>query len=60
MLSVGLELLTTAEMYAAGKVVSKSGVSGVTSMENAGAAVAAVIRRCWAPCPLCGFGWPKR
>ncbi len=47
----GLELLTTAEMYAADEAAIQSGVPGVTLMENAGAAVANEIRRRWALCP---------
>ncbi len=56
--SAGLELLKTAEMYAADKAAIKSGVSGITLMENAGAAVAAAIRRRWAPCPLVVLAGP--
>lgn len=50
--SAGLELLTTAEMYAADKAAIKIGMFGVTLTENAGAAEAAAIRCRWAPCPL--------
>ena len=50
--SAGLELLTTADMYAADKAAIRGGVSGVTLMENAGAAVANAICRRWEPCPL--------
>jgi NAD(P)H-hydrate epimerase len=56
--SASLELLTTAEMYAADEVAIKSGISGVDLMENAGAAVAAAIRRRWAPCPLVVLAGP--
>ena len=56
--SAGLELLTTAEMYAADEAAIKSGISGVNLMENAGAAVAAAIRRRGAPCPLVVLAGP--
>jgi len=56
--SAGLELLTTADMYAADKAAIRGGVSGVTLMENAGAAVANAICRRWEPCPLVVLAGP--
>lgn len=56
--SASLELLTTAEMYAADATTIRSGVAGVTLMENAGAAVTDAICRRWAPCPILVLAGP--
>lgn len=53
------ELLSTAQMRAADQHAIAQGISGVTLMERAGAAVASAIMSRWAPRPaaiLCGPG----
>ncbi len=57
--SLSSALLTVDEMYAADAAAMGAGVSGITLMEAAGAAVARAIIRRWAPRPtivLCGPG----
>ncbi|HYC04458.1 MAG TPA: NAD(P)H-hydrate dehydratase [Azospirillaceae bacterium] len=59
MAAAGLELLTTAEMYAADRAAMAGGVPGTTLMERAGRAVARAIVERWSPRPvavLCGPG----
>ncbi|TVQ82291.1 MAG: NAD(P)H-hydrate dehydratase [Micavibrio sp.] len=52
-------IFSVAEIYAADKATIAAGTSGAVLMENAGAAVADIMRAHYAPCPvlvLCGPG----
>lgn len=54
----GLEILTVSEMYRADAATIAGGVPGTTLMENAGAAVAAAVRRRWSPRPTLVLAGP--